>query len=350
MSSWLKRRLAYHKPIQALLERVRRKPQGPAWIAGEHTEPRERGFLGRSQHRQLSYRLFLPARDESSERLPLLVMLHGCTQSAQQFAEGTRMNQLAAATGFAVLYPEQRKHANALRCWNWFDPEVIAGESEAALIMRVLDEILAKHPIDATRVYLCGFSAGAAMAAVLSARFGARFAACALYSGLMYSAADNAIQALKVMRQGASADPGEVARELAKTLGADAVPVPTLVIRGTADEVVNPINSEQIISELQALCESRGLQLTAEPSNDARSDSAMISARDYVHGNLVYIRSLLIEGLGHAWSGGDSRHKYFEAAGPDASRLILEFIESAERSSVRAANAEALAMSEPAVL
>jgi poly(hydroxyalkanoate) depolymerase family esterase len=341
MSSWLRRRFAYHKPIQALLERVLRKPQGPVWSAGEYAEPRARGFLGRSQHRQLSYRLFLPARDEATEHLPLLIMLHGCTQSALQFAEGTRMNQLAAAAGFAVLYPEQRKHANTLRCWNWFDPEVIAGESETALIIRVLDEILAKHPLDSTRVHLCGFSAGAAMAAVLAARFGARFASCILYAGLMYGAADNAIQALRVMRQGASADPVDAARQLVKTLGAAAVPVPTMVICGTADEVVNPINSQQIITELCALCEAQGLSLTVQPASASDAGGRALSTCDYRHGQNLYIRSVVIEGIGHAWSGGDPRHTYFEASGPDASRLIVEFIEAAARAPAAANAAQA---------
>jgi poly(hydroxyalkanoate) depolymerase family esterase len=328
-SRLLRRLFPRSKPIQALLQRVCSKPQGPAWLRGEYVEARSRGFLGRSRSRELSYRLFLPARNEVTERLPLLVMLHGCTQDALQFAEGTRMNALAATAGIAVLYPEQRQRANALRCWNWFDPEVIAGESETALLMRVLDEVLRKHPLDGEQVYLCGFSAGAAMAAVLAARFGARFVACVLYSGLMYGAADNAIQALKVMRSGSSADPADLARALTQQLGSAAVPVPTLVICGTADDVVNPINSEQIVAQLCALCEQHELPLTAGLETESQIDDRLCSRRDYRHGEKIYVESLRIEALGHAWSGGDERHKYFEAGGPDASRIILEFLDSA---------------------
>jgi poly(hydroxyalkanoate) depolymerase family esterase len=329
--SLLRRLFPPSRPIKALLQRVLPKPQGPAWMRGEYVEARGRGLLGRNRSRELSYRLFLPARNEVTERLPLLVMLHGCTQDALQFAEGSRMNALAAAAGIAVLYPEQRQRANALRCWNWFDPEVIAGESETALLLRVLDEVLRKHPLDGEQIYLCGFSAGAAMAAVLAARFGARFMACVLYSGVMYAAADNAIQALKIMRSGSSEDPAGIAQALAQQLGAAAVPVPTLVICGGADEVVNPINSEQIVAQLCALCEARGIALTAGPAIESEDGGRACTRRDYRHGEDIYVQSLRIEALGHAWSGGDPRHKYFDAAGPDASRLILAFLEDATR-------------------
>jgi poly(hydroxyalkanoate) depolymerase family esterase len=331
MARWLQRLFPHNKPIQALLQRVRGKPQGPAWSSGEFSEPRARGFLGRSLHRELSYRLFLPARDELSERLPLLVMLHGCTQSALQFAEGTRMNALAAAAGFAVLYPEQRKRANALRCWNWFDPEVMAGDGEAALLIRVLDQILSKHPLDAEKVYLCGFSAGAAMAAVLAARFSGRFAACALYSGLMYRAADNAIQALKVMRSGSSADPTEIARALAQELASSLVPVPTLVLCGTIDEVVNPTNSDQIVAQLCALDEQSGLTVSAGAESESHTARGACRTRDYRAGERLLVRSMRLDALGHAWSGGDARHDYFEAAGPEASQIIIDFLQEATR-------------------
>ena len=333
-SSLLRRLFPQKNPVQALLQRVLPKPQGAAWLRGDYAEPRARGFLGRSRNRELSYRLFLPARNEATERLPLLVMLHGCTQDALKFAEGTRMNAHAAAAGFAVLYPEQRQRANALRCWNWFDPEVIAGESESALLIRVLDEVLRKHPLDGRQVYLCGFSAGAAMAAVLAARFAMRFRACVLYSGLMYGAADNAIQALKVMRSGASADPEQLARTLTEQLGIDAVPVPTLVIYGTADEVVNPINSEQILAQLCTLCDLCGVALTAGSPIESTDNDRQYSSRDYRHGETLYVRTVRIEALGHAWSGGDPQHEYFEAGEPDASQLIVAFLEEASTAQV----------------
>jgi poly(hydroxyalkanoate) depolymerase family esterase len=333
MARWLQRLFPHNKPIQALLQRVRGKPQAPSWSSGEFAEPRARGFLGRSLHRELSYRLFLPARDEVTERLPLLLMLHGCTQSALQFAEGTRMNALAAAAGFAVLYPEQRKRANSLRCWNWFDPEVIAGEGEAALIIRVLDDILRQHPLDSQKVYLCGFSAGAAMAAVLAARFSGRFAACALYSGLMYGAADNAIQALNVMRNGSSADPTGLARALAQELGASLVPVPTLVLCGMNDEAVNPINSEQIVAQLCAINEQAGVALSAGPESESHTARGACRTRDYRAGQRLMLRLMRIDALGHAWSGGDPRHSYFEAAGPEASQIIVDFLQAASHHS-----------------
>src|SRR5271165_131011 len=143
--------------FQRLFDRLRRRFQRVArptpldaqaqgrWLAGVYHEPKSSGFLGR---RNLQYRLYLPSSIAKSERLPLVLMLHGCSQTAVEFAEGTRMNSVAEDRGCAVLYPEQPRRSNPLRCWNWFSPEVLAGKGEAALIVQTVHHIMEHYPID----------------------------------------------------------------------------------------------------------------------------------------------------------------------------------------------------------
>jgi poly(hydroxyalkanoate) depolymerase family esterase len=320
-------------------------PIGSAWLEGTVREPRGRGLLGRLRHRELAYRLFLPTRSVHTTQVPLLVMLHGCTQDAQTFAAGTRMNSIAESDCFAVLYPQQSRKANYLRCWNWFEPETVAGNGEAALIIDTVKEVLNKHPIDPTRIFVAGMSAGGAMAALLAARYGRLFAACAIHSGVMFRAATNATQALTAMRRGAHFAPAESAQLLLHELGGALAFVPTLVIQGGADATVNPLNSTQIVEQLCALADKLSpdepaLSPTAERLMDSGGRS--LRQRDYKRGNEVLVRSIVIEELGHAWSGGDSLYEYHDGDGPDASQLIAEFVLKYRRVSPETGDANAL--------
>src|SRR5262245_54747923 len=146
----------------------------------------------------LAYRLYLPSI--AREHRALLLMLHGCKQNALAFAEGTQMNRVADEHGFAVLYPEQSSAANPLRCWNWFDSATLERDGEADLIVRLIDHIVSRHPIDRARVWVAGMSAGAALARILAVRHAALFAACAVHSGVMYRAARGVIQAFATLR------------------------------------------------------------------------------------------------------------------------------------------------------
>src|SRR5580658_5492155 len=137
--------------------------------------------------RAQTYWLYLPSTD-STATLPLIVMLHGCGQTAAEFAQGTRMNQYVQQR-CAVLYPEQDRSANSMRCWNWFEPQTLAGRAEAALIVQQVQDSQARYCLDPQRCYLVGFSAGAAMAAVLCSTHPRLFAGCAMHSGLMAQAA-----------------------------------------------------------------------------------------------------------------------------------------------------------------
>ena len=239
------------------------------------------------------------------------------------------MNALAEEGRCAVLYPEQSKHSNPLRCWNWFDSASLAGQGEAALIARLINQVKERRPIDPRRVYVVGMSAGGAMACILAVRHSRLFAACAIHSGMMYGAASSAMQALAAMRSGPSAASIDKARRLVGEAGESEVAVPTLVIHGDCDAAVNPVNADRIIEQLRARAEYIDPSAGALVASDERhidSGGRTYRQQDYTQQGRVVLRKVLVEGLGHAWSGGDSQYEFNDASGPDAGRLILDFV------------------------
>lgn len=282
----------------------------------------------------MGYRLYLPSGSAPRSSLPLIVMLHGCRQDALSFAAGTRMNALADESRCAVLYPEQSKRWNLLLCWNWFESASLHGDGEAALIAHLVDQVTKRRPIDPRRVYVAGMSAGGAMACILAVRHSHLFAACAIHSGVMYGVANSPTTALAVMRSGPTAAAIENARQLACEPGESAAVVPTLVIHGDRDESVNPVNADQMVAFLKARAEF------IEPSAGPLSESAerridgggrTYRQQDTVQRDRVVLRQVMVEGLGHAWSGGDDRYQFNDASGPEASRLILDFVMQYQR-------------------
>ena len=273
---------------------------GPAgqFISGSHTE----GTAGSRE-----YKLYIPPAS-FTEPLPLVVMLHGCTQNPDDFAAGTGMNEAALKRGFYVLYPAQTQHANSSRCWNWFKHNhQKRGRGEPALLAGMTRDVMKRYNIDPQRVYVAGLSAGGAMAAILGDTYPDLFAAVGVHSGLATGSATNVQGALSVMKTGAA----PAARSTASP--------PTIVFHGDQDATVSPANGEHVVAA------SAG----ASKSEHKRARSP--NGRDYTQRSYkdasgrVVAEHWAVHGAGHAWSGGSARGSYTDGTGPDASAEMLRF-------------------------
>ena len=279
---------------------------GRACPAGTDGRCRRRQLRRRQLHQPAgtrAYKLYVPS-GAGDRPLPLVVMLHGCTQSPDDFAAGTRMNQLAEAHGCYVAYPEQSAEANAQRCWNWFQPDDQARDrGEPSLIAGITREIMAEHRVDPARVYVAGLSAGGAQAAIMAAAYPDLFAAVGVHSGL----------ACGVARDVPSAWPRCEPARTAPTPAAAGPRVPTIVFHGDQDHTVNPANGDRIVA--QALGGAAGL---APEIEQGRSEGGLDYSRTvYADASgRVLLERWTIHGAGHAWSGGSPDGTYTDPARP----------------------------------
>jgi poly(hydroxyalkanoate) depolymerase family esterase len=256
------------------------------------------------------------------EKLPLMVMLHGCGQTGRDFAVSTRMNRLADRERFFVLYPEQDRLANAQGCWNWYERRSGKADAEAATLLAAIDQVLLLYPVDRDRVALAGLSAGASMAALLATRYPAHFKALAMHSGVAPGAAKSPATVLGAMR-GQHAPPIS-ATAVGKAIGAaaqmSALP-PLLVLHGDADPVVATSNAT---SSAAVWALATGATAGAHRLLQ-RGKRHPMRITDFVGNGKTLVRLCEIQGLGHAWSGGASSVSFSDAAGPDASKLVWAF-------------------------
>jgi len=260
------------------------------------------------------YWLFVPPGRPRNERMPLMVMLHGCSQTAEGFAASTRMNQIAAKEGFAVLYPEQNKLANLQGCWNWHRTNSGKAQSEADAIVATMLQVCQRHAIEPARMALAGLSAGASMAALLAVRHPALFRAVAMHSGVAPGIAHSLVGALKAMRGHSVATP------LLPLLPGKHLPT-LLVIQGSADPLVAPSNG----STVAQLWAAREAAKPGQPRVVQRGARHAATVTDYKTKDRLVASLYDIKGLGHAWSGGAASQDYSDPKGPDASRLIWAF-------------------------
>lgn len=251
--------------------------------------------------------------------MPLVVMLHGCTQSPEDFAAGTRMNTLAEEHGCLVAYPGQAQSANAQKCWNWFNPGDQGRDGgEPALIAGITRQIMREHAVDPRRVHVAGLSAGGAAAAIMAQAYPDLYAAVGVHSGLACGAARDIPSAFAAMRQGAAA-PAKPGR--AGAGAGDRRIVPTIVFHADRDGTVHPRNGDQVIAQSAA---AGGLRTEVQrgqvPGGHAYSRTIHADAA----GRTV-LEQWVVHGGGHAWSGGSAAGSYTDPRGPDASREMLRF-------------------------
>ncbi|KHL24506.1 hypothetical protein PK98_10925 [Croceibacterium mercuriale] len=257
----------------------------------------------------IGYRLYHPANAMAG--MPLVVMLHGCTQSPEDFARGTGMNALADELGFFVAYPRQTASANAQKCWNWFKPgDQQRDRGEPALLAGITRHVIADHAIDPARVYVAGLSAGGAAAAIMAAEYPDIYAAVGIHSGLGCGAAKDLPSALMAMQRGGPARRQERF-------------VPVITFHGDRDTTVHEANSQQIIAAASA---AAGVTLTVRVE-EGRSPSGRSFTRSVSvdPAGAELIEQWTVEGSGHAWSGGDASGSYTDPSGPEASREMMRF-------------------------
>ncbi len=262
------------------------------------------------------FRIYRPSGVKPGERLPLLVMLHGCGQDAKAFAESTRMNRVADRERFLVLYPEQDRLANAQGCWSWFDTRSGRADGESALIMLAIDQACLLHPIDRERVAIAGLSAGASMAALVVTRHPDRFKALVMHSGIPPGTAHSSLSAIGAMYGHRATRPAAATPRVTPARWP-----PLLVIHGTADGVVSPHNGRAAA----ALWAGAAGANAGTPRRVQRGQRHPMDITDFKHrGNTV---STLVEvtRLAHGWSGGADGKAFADARGPDASRMTWAF-------------------------
>lgn len=294
-------------------------PANPAQpFETREVKPQRRGqFLARSfvgPAGTLAYKIYVPADYEANatRRYPLLVMLHGCTQSPDDFAAGTRMNALADQHGLLVAYPAQSANANGSKCWNWFRPQdQVRGEGEPALIAGMAAQLATEYRIDRTRIYVAGLSAGAAMAVVLGRTYPEVFAAVGVHSGLPYRAAHDVGSAFAAMKGSA-----------ARTTTADTL-VPTIVFHGDRDHTVSVANGAAVIAQIG----HAGVAVTKTTQETGTAAGGRSFTRtDYSDASgQVVVEDWRVHGGGHAWMGGSANGSYTDPQGPDASAEMLRF-------------------------
>jgi poly(hydroxyalkanoate) depolymerase family esterase len=291
-------------------------PRAPALPIPEGAEFRAQNFTCAAGTR--SYRLYVPASVSEGLR-GVIVMLHGCTQTPEDFAAGTAMNAQAEAHRLLVAYPAQTAADNAMSCWNWFRPgDQKRAAGEPAIIAGLTESIVAEFGIPRDSVFIAGLSAGGAMAAVMGATYPDLYAAVGVHSGLAHGAADDAVSAFAAMR-----GETDVARRPARPPPAVSDATPRIIVfHGTADTTVHPANAERIVAA--ARC--------AAPTGASRSERGATDARRGYRRTVMArpdgtpgIECWMIEGGGHAWSGGHPSGSYADPDGPDASAEMVRF-------------------------
>jgi poly(hydroxyalkanoate) depolymerase family esterase len=278
-----------------------------------------------------SYKLYIPSGYIEQE-VPLVVMLHGCTQNPNDIAAGTQMNVLAEEHLFLVAYPAQAQGANMNKCWNWFKAsDQQRGRGEPSLVAGITRQVIDEYNVSDGRVYVAGMSAGGAMAAIMAEAYPDLYAAVGIHSGLAPGAAHDMPSAFAAMHQGGPATPRRGVHVATHT-GESARIVPAIVFHGDGDKTVHPRNADRLLEHYYPA------KTTSSQKETGRSTPRGTVRQGQVPGGHAYTRATYrdaggraiaerwtVHGLGHAWSGGSSSGSYTDTRGPDASAEMVRF-------------------------
>lgn len=289
---------------------------------------------GLAPARRMMYWLYLPS-GVSQAPLPLVVMLHGCKQTATDFAASTRMNQMAERKGFAVLYPQQSAAADANRCWHWYRRATQQGNGDVSLIAEMIKQVRARHRLDTTRTYVAGLSAGAGLAAILALRHPQLIAAAGLHSAPVFGTSDSPMSGFQAMQQGAGVHHKDVVREFTDSK-MQFPGMPVMLIQGKSDSVVRRVNVDHLTAQFSII--DAPWITSAEPvvrsyagRSSGRSPRHAYKTATYYAGRKPMLVKCEIDLLGHAWSGGEGSLDYSTPEGPDATLLMWNFFSRQQR-------------------
>ena len=289
---------------------------------------------GLAPARRMMYWLYLPSVVAKGP-LPLVVVLHGCKQTATDIAASSRMNQLAERKGFAVLYPQQSAAADANRCWHWYRRATQQGHGDVALIAEMIKQVRARHRLDTTRTFVAGLSAGAGLATILALRHPLLIAAAGLHSTPVYGTSDSPMSGFQAMQQGAGVHHRDAVSEFTDSkLHFPGMPV--MLIQGKSDSVVRRVNVDHL--NAQFLIVDAPWITSAQPvvrsyagRSSGRSPRHAYKTTTYYAGRKPMLVKCEIDGLGHAWSGGEGSLDYSAPEGPDATLLLWAFFSRQQR-------------------
>ncbi|RPK14578.1 hypothetical protein FH5_00013 [Priestia endophytica] len=283
-----------------------------------------------------TYKLFIPSSYDGSKDFPLVVMLHGCSQNADDFAKGTRMNNLGEEKGFLVLYPEQSSFANVNKCWNWFSvSNQKRGWGEPATIVGMINKVKGTYSIQNQSVFVAGLSAGGGMSVILGATYPEQFASIGVGAGLEYGASSSAFSAFYAMQNGGP-NPNLQGKYAYEQMGKNARVMPVIVFHGNADSTVVLKNGNQVISQWATTndwADDGILNGTIDDQADSVVEKTKQGGKAYTqysytneNGQIV-LEKYIVNNMEHAWSGGSPLGSYTDEEGPNASEIMWSFFE-----------------------